>query len=52
MAVRICLKGRERKRDTVTERERESRSMCGPVCESMGKMRRDSRSLERRVPDG
>lgn len=28
------------------------RSMCGPVCESMGKMRGDSGSLERRVPDG
>lgn len=42
----------------MTERETEQgeggldRSMCGPVCESMGKMRGDSGSLERRVPDG
>ncbi len=38
--------------DRERERERERRSMCGPVCESMGKMKRDSRGPERRVPDG
>ena len=42
----------ERDRERERERERESRSMCGPVCESMGKMKGDSGSPERRVPAG
>lgn len=46
------LCGSREKGESVQERNAQIWSMCGPVCESMGKMKRDSRSLERRVLTG